>query len=140
MSALEPPVWHDYDWAVLSALPRVHTSDRVSVAVLVHARRAGFLGFRALLDREELAARLPSVDVELLIRYLEAAEAVCRGEVSPGGGLAAVALAPPSERFHWLTAPRSDVLQPSPVHGGRTRDPEATLEHLFREQVIGNRT
>jgi len=139
MSAPAPDVWHDYDWAVLRALPRVHTSDAVTVAVLVHARRAGYLGFRALLDRDQLAAKLPSVDVELLIRYLEAADAVCRGEVSPGGSLAAVALAPPSERFHWLTAPRSDVLQPSPVHGGRTRDPAATLEHLFREQVTGIR-
>ena len=137
MTAPEPEVWHDYDWAVLRALPRVHAADAVSVAVILHARRAGFLGFRALLDRDHLQAKLPSLDVELLLRYLQAAEAISRGEVRPGLSPAAVALAPPSERFHWLTAPRSDVLQPSPVHGGLTRDPEATLDHLFREQVLG---
>jgi len=48
-----------------------------------------------------------------------------------------IGLAPPSERFHWLTAPRSDVLQSSPVHGGLAADPAQVLEALFVEYVLG---
>ncbi len=126
----------DYDWAVLRAVPRVHLGSCVNVGVVLHARTADFLELRVLTDEAELARRVPGVDPALLARYLEACRAVCRGEVEEGAGHASVALAPPSERFHWLTAPRSDVLQASQVHGGVTDDPAATLERLFREQVL----
>ncbi|CAN5703922.1 DUF3037 domain-containing protein [soil metagenome] len=126
-----------YDWAVLRVVPRVHLGSSVNIAVVVHARTAGFLGMKALLDPAELKRRAPGVDTGLLARYLEASLAICRGEPTVSCGHASVALAPPSERFHWLTAPRSDVLQPSPVHGGVTADPAATLERLFSEQVGG---
>jgi hypothetical protein len=125
----------DYDWAVLRAVPRVHVGTCVNVGVVLHARTAGFLDLHVVTDETELAERVPGVDTALLARYLEACQAICRGEIDPDGGDASVALAPPSERFHWLTAPRSDVLQASQVHGGVTRDPAATLERLFREQV-----
>ena len=74
---------------------------------------------------------------ELLFRddpYLRACEAICAGDPSAGP----VALDPPSERFHWLTAPRSDVLQSSPVHGGLCEDPARELEELF-ETYVGPR-
>jgi hypothetical protein len=125
----------DYDWAVLRAVPRVHLGSSANVGVVLHARTAGFLDVRVLTDREALRRRVPGVDAELLARYLEACQAVCRGDPPPPGGHDDVALAPPSERFHWITAPRSDVLQASAVHGGVTRDPAATLERLYREQV-----
>jgi len=124
-----------YDWAVLRVVPRVHIGACVNVAVIVHARTAGFLGMKALLDAGELERRMPGVDARLLARYLEASLAISRGEADASCGHASVALAPPSERFHWLTAPRSDVLQPSPVHGGITADPAATLQRLYAEQV-----
>jgi hypothetical protein len=125
----------DYDWAVLRVVPRVHLGSCVNVAVLVHARTEGFLDMRALTDEATLAARIAGVDAALLARYLEACVATCRGESGEGCGPTAVSLAPPSERFHWLTAPRSDVLQASPVHGGITQDPAETLRRLFDEQV-----
>jgi hypothetical protein len=127
-----------YDWAVLRAVPRVHVGMFVNVAVILHARTAGFLELRALTDPAELARRVPSVDPDLLLRYLQSVGALCRGETVPQAGHAAVALAPPSERFHWLTAPRSDVLQTSPVHGGSTEDLPATLDRLYAEQVLGH--
>lgn len=131
----EPSGLVDYDWAVLRVVPRVHLGACVNVAVVVHARRVGFLGMRALSDEAHLRERVPELDAGLILRYLLAFQAVCRGEEDPTAGHAAVGLAPPSERFHWLTAPRSDVLQASPVHGGLTRDPAEALERLFREQV-----
>lgn len=74
---------------------------------------------------------MPHVDAELLARYLEACGAVCRGDASAGP----VALAPTSERFHWLTAPRSDVIQSSPVHEGVCADPGEALDRLFERYV-----
>lgn len=77
--------------------------------------------------------RAPVFDIDLLARYLAACEAICRGDVDAGP----VALTSPSERFHWLTAPRSDVLQASPVHEGVCEDPARALEELFASYVQG---
>ena len=121
----------DYDFAVLRAVPRVHLGAFVNVGVVVHARTAEFLALRAVTDARLLARHVPGVDAELLARYLRSCEAICSGDVSAGP----MALAPPSERFHWLTAPRSDVLQSSPVHEGISDDPKRALDRLFDEYV-----
>jgi hypothetical protein len=87
---------------------------------------------RSVNDVDELRAHVPDVDVDLLARYLRACHAIAAGDVSAGP----VALSPPSERFHWLTAPRSDVIQSSPVHEGVCADPERELEALFKTYVL----
>src|SRR5262245_46784177 len=122
-----------YDFAVLRAVPHVHLGAFVPVGVVVHARTVGFLGMRALTEPSELAARVTDVDHELLARYLRSCCAVVAGDPAAGP----VALTPPSERFHWLTAPRSDVLQSSPVHAGLAAEPARALEDLFAEYVLG---
>jgi hypothetical protein len=131
-----------YDYAVLRVVPRPHTGAWVPVGVVVHARTAEFLALRVRDDVPWVAERLArapggagAVDVELLARYLAACEAVCRGDEEAARVGHAVALAPPSERFHWITAPRSDVLQCSPVHSGVCGDPAWALERLFAEYV-----
>jgi Protein of unknown function (DUF3037) len=119
--------WISYDYAVLRVVPHVYLGTFVPVGVMVHARTADFLGMRILADATQLAARVPGVDLDLLLRYLRASQLVCDGDATAGP----VALAPPSERFHWLTAPRSDVIQSSPVHSGMTEDPRAALDELY---------
>ena len=126
-----PPNWVAYDFAVLRAVAHPHLGTFVPVGVVVHARTAEYLVLRTLADAEALRARVPDVDAELLASYLSACEAVCRGDAAAGP----VALAPPSERFHWITAPRSDVIQCSPVHGGLCDDPARALDRLFAEYV-----
>jgi hypothetical protein len=121
----------DYDFAVLRVVPRVHLGAFVNVGVVLHARTAEFLALRAVTDERVLATLVPGVDVELLARYLRTCEAICAGDVAAGP----MALAPPSERFHWLTAPRSDVLQSSPVHEGICDDPQRALNALFDDYV-----
>src|SRR5262249_37828341 len=121
------------DFAVLRAVPHVHLGAFVPVGVVLHARTAGFLGLRAVTDIGELAARVPDVDHELLARYLRSCCAVAAGDAAAGP----VALAPPSDRFHWLTAPPPDVLQSSRVHAGLTADPARALGELFAEYVLG---
>jgi hypothetical protein len=121
----------DYDFAVLRLVPRVHLGAFVNVGVVVHARTAEFLALRVLGDERALAARAPGVDVELLARYLRSCMAICAGDARAGP----MALAPTSERFHWLTAPRSDVLQSSPVHEGVCEDPQRALDELYDAYV-----
>ncbi len=133
--AATAPAWVGYSFAVVRVVPHVHLGLFVPVGVVVHARTAEFLALRTVDDERELAARVPGVDATLLARYLRAHGAICRGDV--GGGV--IALDPPSERFHWLTAPRSDVLQTSPVHDGICHDPAVALDELFATYVAAPR-
>ena len=129
--AAPPRHWVDYDFAVLRAVPHPHLGAFVPVGVVVHARTAEFLRLRAIDDPAELARRMPDVDAELLARYLRACARVCDGDADAGP----IALVPTSERFHWITAPRSDVLQSGPVHEGVAEDPQQALDRLFAEYV-----
>ena len=119
--------WVSYDYAVLRVVPHVYVGAFAPIGVIVHARTAEYLAIRTLDDSALLRTRAAGVDPELLTRYLRVYRAVCEGDSSAGP----VALAPPSERFHWLTAPRSDVLQSSPVHEGLSADPRTALDELF---------
>jgi hypothetical protein len=120
-----------YNFAFVRAVPHVPTGAFTNVGVIVHSRAAEFLGIRVLRDQETLRARIPDLDIDLLSRYLECFEGVTRGDPAAGP----MALVSPSERFHWLTSPRSDVLQVSPVHEGVGEDIAGALETLFATYV-----
>ena len=120
-----------YHFAILRVVPHVHRGSFVNVGVVLHARTAEFLGMRALTDARALEVLAPDVDVDRLRRYLACYEAICAGDASAGP----IALVSPSERFHWMTAPRSDVLQASPVHEGLGPDPATALEELYASFV-----
>ena len=123
-----------YDFAVLRAVPHVHLGSFQPVGVILHARAREFLGTRVITDPAVLHALLPDVDAELLARYLQSYEAIVAGDAAAGP----IALAPTSERFHWLTAPRSDVLQSSPIHEGMCEDPAGALDRLYSLYVSRN--
>jgi hypothetical protein len=116
-----------YHFALLRVVPHVHLGAFANVGVVLHARTAEFLGMRAIMDDAALARIAPDVDTELLGRYLRCCDGICRGDPAAGP----IALLPLSERFHWLSAPRSDVLQASPVHVGLTDDPQRALDELY---------
>ncbi|HEX2251468.1 MAG TPA: DUF3037 domain-containing protein [Gemmatimonadales bacterium] len=124
----EPTV---YAFAVLRVVPHVYLGTFSNVGVIVHAPTVDFLNMRIVTESAELMRRAPGSDIELLVRYLEASRAICAGDAAAGP----LALAAPSERFHWLTAPRSDVLQSSPVHEG-VGDPGQALDELFEFYVL----
>jgi hypothetical protein len=121
----------EYHYALLRVVPHVHLGAFANVGVALHARTAEFLGLRVVTDETALARLAPDVDLDLLGRYLRCCEAICRGDPAAGP----IALLPASERFHWLSAPRSDVIQPSPVHLGLCSDPARALDALFEELV-----
>lgn len=127
-----PRGWTSYNFAVLRVVPHVHTGVFVPVGVVLHARTQEYLGLRVITDPDALKARVADADVELLVRYLESCKSIVEGDLTAGP----IALAPPSERFHWLTAPRSDVIQSGPVHEGLSSDPALTLNDLFATLVL----
>jgi hypothetical protein len=120
-----------YHFAVLRLVPHVHLGVFANIGVVLHARTAEFLAMHAITDAAALRALAPDIDVELLVRYLECCAGICRGDPAAGP----IALLPLSERFHWLSAPRSDVLQSSPVHMGLCAEPARALDELFAQLV-----
>lgn len=118
--------WIDYDYAVLRVVPHVHLGVFTPAGVVLHARTARYLGFHAHVDAARLAALSPELDAARLERFLDAYRRIAEGGVAAGP----IGVLPPSERFHWLTAPRSAVLQASSVRAGRTRDPQGELARL----------
>ncbi len=120
----QPSVWFSY--AVVRVVPRVERGEFVNVGVILFARTARFLAACVELDHARLRALAPDLDIENVERHLDAIAAICEGRADGGP----IARLPPSERFHWLTAPRSTVIQTSPVHVGCTDDPRAALESL----------
>lgn len=120
-----------FQYLVLRVVPRVEREEFLNAGVVLFCRAQGFLAARVGLDRGALAALAPDADAEAIIRALEALVAVAAG-TAEAGALGRLDL---SERFHWLAAPSSTVLQRSSVHSGVCADPAATLERLFAATV-----
>ncbi|MDQ3498935.1 MAG: DUF3037 domain-containing protein, partial [Actinomycetota bacterium] len=110
---------------------RVERGEFINAGVVLYCQDAKFLDARVHLDPERLRALDPNLDPETVLAHLEVASRVCEGGPEAG----AVGLLPPVQRFGWLVAPRSTVVQPSPVHTGFADDPEQTIEHLLRVMV-----
>jgi hypothetical protein len=120
-----------FQYAMVRVVPRVERGEAFNAGVVLFCRPLRFLGARAELDEALLAALAPDCDPAEVRAQLDTLVAVAGGR--PEGGR--VAALPQSERFHWLTAPASTIVQPSAVHTGLTPDPPAELERLFRMLV-----
>jgi hypothetical protein len=125
------PAPSSFDYAIIRVVPRVEREEFINAGVILFCRPRRFLEARVELDRARLAALAPDLDPDLVQRYLEIFPRVAAGgpETGPIGQL------PLAERFHWLTAPRSTIIQPSPVHAGLCTDPDAALTHLLNTMV-----
>jgi len=125
------PGREDFQYAIVRIVPRVERGEMLNAGVILFCRRLKFLAARTELDAAALAAISPNCDPDGLRTQLQAIELVAAGD--PAGG--PIAALEPSERFHWLTAPSSTIVQPSPVHTGLTADPAAELDRLFAQLV-----
>lgn len=117
----------DFQYTILRVVPRVERGECINVGVVLFARQLRFLGARIDLDPRRLQALSPGIDPATIQPHLDAIQAVVDGD--PAGG--PVARLDPSERFGWVAAISSTVIQPSEVHTGLTDDPAGTLRHLF---------
>ena len=122
---------HTYDYAVVRVVPRVERGEFVNVGVIVSCDATDSLEARIELDPQRVLALDPGADIAAIRAALGAIDAVCAGSSTAG----ALARLSPRERFHWLVAPRSAVIQTSPVHTGRTEATAGVVEHLFETMV-----
>jgi Protein of unknown function (DUF3037) len=120
-----------FDYAIVQVVPRVDRDERFNAGVILFCPAAAFLGCRIALDEARLRALAPDVDLAAVAAQLDAIRAVAAGEAGAGP----IARLSPSERFHWLTTPRSTVVQPSSGHAGLCEDPTVALDRLFRSAV-----
>ncbi|MEV7404761.1 DUF3037 domain-containing protein [Streptomyces sp. NPDC091267] len=116
-----------FEYALLRVVPRVQRGEFFNAGVVVYCRAKGFVAARTELDEGKLQALDPAADVIGVRAALRAVEGICRG--GPDAGQAADDEV--GRRFRWLIAPRSTVIQPSPVHSGLTADPAAEVERLL---------
>jgi Protein of unknown function (DUF3037) len=120
-----------YDYAIIRVVPKVEREEFVNVGVIVSCPDKEFLEARIQFDADRLLALEPKMDLETVRAHLDTFAAICAGgpQAGPIGALTQ------RERFHWLVAPRSTVIQVSPVHAGHCTNPELALEHLLRTMV-----
>jgi hypothetical protein len=124
--------WVPYEYALLRAVPRVDRGECVNVGVVLYSQAHDYLGAAVHLDETKVRALDPGVDLDAVRAALDGVGAVCAGAAAAGPAAAPS----PRARFGWLTAPRSTVVQASPVHGGLTTDPAATLQRLLERLVL----
>lgn len=120
-----------FSYATLRVVPDIEREEFVNAGLILFCRPRRFLRARTLLDRGALSALSGDCDADAIEEQLRLVERIAGGDAD-GGPIAALE---PSERFHWLTTPRSTLVQPGPIHAGLTEDPDATFAHLFRVLV-----
>jgi hypothetical protein len=125
------PVRRPFQYAILRVVPRVERGERFNVGVVLFCRQRDFLGVRVALDEARLHALAPGLDATAIRPHLEALVRVAQADPRAGP----IGAMPASERFGWLVAPSSTMIQPSEVHTGLSGDPAATLDALFAELV-----
>lgn len=120
-----------FQYAIVQVVPRVERGERINAGIVLFSRTLDFLGARTKLDPALLAAVAPGCDHATVQAHLDVIERVAHGD-SSGGPIATLSQ---SERFHWMVAPSSTIIQASPQHTGLADDPAAKLEQLFAQLV-----
>lgn len=127
------PAPASFDYAILRVVPRVDREEFINAGVVVFCLEKRYLDARILVNDERLRALWPELDVELVRAHLDAVPRICMGAAAAGP----IAKLSQRERFHWLTSPRSTIIQPSPVHTGVCDNTEGVLDRLVTQFVSG---
>ena len=120
-----------YDYSIIRIVPRVERGEQINVGIILSVADSEFLEARIELDETLLRSIDPSVDLFAVRAQLDLILAICRGGAAAGP----IGELPARGRFRWLVSPRSTMVQPSPVHTGRTSDPAGCLERLMESVV-----
>ncbi|MCJ8210047.1 DUF3037 domain-containing protein [Mucilaginibacter sp. RS28] len=126
------PERHLFEYAVIRVVPRVEREEFLNVGVILYCKQRKFLQLRCNVDENRLQALCCDLDLDELKSHLNAFEQICIGSKTGGP----IAQLEPAERFRWLTAYRSTIVQASRVHPGLCIEPEATLEKLYAQLVL----
>jgi hypothetical protein len=122
-----------FEAAIIRVVPRVEREEFINAGVVLFCQARRFLAARIELDRRRLAALAPGlVDADEVQQHLEHIRLVCEGHDAAGP----IGQLSQAERFHWLVAPRSTIIQVSAAHSGLTDNPSLTLDHLMETMVL----
>lgn len=121
-----------FDYAIVRVVPRVERGEQINAGIIVSCPTRDYLAARIALDAARLRALSPATDVAEVELALASIPRIAAGD--PLGG--PIAALPRGERFHWLVAPRSAIIQTSPVHTGICDDPARVLEQLLDRLVL----
>lgn len=121
-----------YEYAIIRIVPKVEREEFFNVGVILYSKRKNFLDVKYHIDQNKLEAFSGDLDINLLNEYLKAWKLICEGE--PEGGT--IGKLDISDRFRWLTACRSTIIQSSKTHVGLCFDPELELEHSYKKYVL----
>ena len=127
---------HAFEYAVVRVVPRVDRGEAINAGVLLYCRALDYLGVRVHLDEARLRALDPTVDAAGVAQVLRALETLCAASPEEARRAGPAGEEDRGRRFRRLTAPRSTMVQPGPVHTGLTADPEAELTRLLGELVL----
>ncbi len=122
---------HVYEYAVIRVVPRVEREEFFNVGVVLYCKSLGFLQVKYEINEVKFHGFCTEMQLSELKEYLHTFQKIALGGTDAGP----IGQLPAAERFRWLTATRSTVLQTSRIHPGLTADPGAKLEQLFREMV-----
>lgn len=126
------PALHVFEYTIVRLVPRVEREEFINVGVILFCKERRFLDARIELDTARATAFAPGIDLDDVRSHLAVIPLVCQG----GSGAGPVGELDQAERFRWLAAPRSTIIQTSPVHSGETDDPAAELGHLLTTMVL----
>ena len=121
-----------FEYAIIRVVPKVEREEFFNVGVILFSKRKKFLGIKYQINQDILKAFSPEIELDLLNDYLNAWELICEG-TSSGGPIGKLEL---SDRFRWLTACRSTIIQSSKTHPGLSHDPERELKDIFEKYVL----
>lgn len=123
---------HLYEYAIVRVVPAVEREEFVNVGVILFCKRQRLVQMRYELREAQILALQPKADLEELRKNLEAFSKIAAGEKTCPSPIAQLDAA---ERFRWLTAMRSAVIQTSRPHPGISTDLDKTMESLFGDMV-----
>jgi hypothetical protein len=122
---------NQFDYAIVRAVPRVERSEFINVGVILFCRSRRFLEARFELDLKRWQAFAPDFDTNILNEQFAIIQQVCQG----GAGSGYIGQLSQAERWHWLVAPRSTIIQTSPAHAGLCSEPDTAIELLLATMV-----
>ena len=121
-----------FEYAIIRVVPKVEREEFFNVGVILFSKHKKFLGVKYHIDSSKLKAFNSELEIETLNRYLKSWEWICEGNAA-GGSIAQFEL---SDRFRWLAATRSTIIQSSKTHPGLCEDPQKELDCIFEKYVL----
>lgn len=130
MTHTQHPATHrdPYEYAILRIIPRIERGEQINAGIILYCQNRDYLAALHHLDPDRLHALDPHADIDGIRAALTTIDTICQGHPTAG----AAAAEPPGRRFRWLTAPRSTIVQPGPIHTGLTADPDTDAHRLLR--------